>query len=148
MSWQTGARGTQQEVGILVSVDDYNGQIFYIYNATTQYCYKVTVGQLVEDRLLLVCKPYSPARSHSKASSTQIILTLGLKLYEYDLLWVIWRPKGLSCCKIQEDAMSSVATCDANGFAPTASATYFLIGSYSSLDQTLIKLASLRRWCR
>ena len=43
-------RGTQQEVGTVVNVDDYNGQTFYVYNATTQYCYKVSVGQMVEDR--------------------------------------------------------------------------------------------------
>ena len=24
-------------------------RIFYIYNASTQYCYRVTIGQLVED---------------------------------------------------------------------------------------------------
>ena len=32
----------------------------------------------------------------------------------------------------QEDTLSSSAACDATGFAPAASATYFLIGGYSS----------------
>ncbi|CAE7840407.1 unnamed protein product [Symbiodinium necroappetens] len=69
----------QQEVGTVISVDDYIGQTFYIFNETTQYCYRVSVGQIVE-----------------------------------------------------EDTLSSVAACDATGFAPAASATYFLIGGYSS----------------
>lgn len=69
----------QQDVGTVISVDDYVGQTFYIFNDTTQYCYRVSVGQMVE-----------------------------------------------------EDTLSSSAACDATGFAPAASATYFLIGGYSS----------------
>lgn len=43
---------TQEDVGAVVNVDSYNGQIFYVYNASTQYCYRVTIGQLIEeDRL-------------------------------------------------------------------------------------------------
>ncbi|CAE7022468.1 unnamed protein product, partial [Symbiodinium natans] len=91
------ASGTQQEVGTVVNVDDYNGQTFYVYNATTQYCYKVSVGQMVEDRA--VC-----AR-------------------------LVVRSK--------EDKLSSVAACDATGFAPTASANYFLIGTYASTTDNM-----------
>eukprot|EP00913_Durusdinium_trenchii_P032744 g30652.t1 len=30
----------EQDVSAVVDVDSYNGQIFYVYNATTQYCYR------------------------------------------------------------------------------------------------------------
>lgn len=39
----------QQDVSAVVDLDSYNGQIFYIYNASTQYCYRVTIGQLIEE---------------------------------------------------------------------------------------------------
>ena len=42
-------QGDQQDVGTVISVDDYVGQTFYIFNDTTQYCYRVSVGQMVED---------------------------------------------------------------------------------------------------
>ncbi|CAK9036676.1 unnamed protein product [Durusdinium trenchii] len=40
---------TQKDVSAVVDVDSYNGQIFYVYNATTQYCYRVTIGQQIEE---------------------------------------------------------------------------------------------------
>lgn len=56
---------SRQDVGYVVEIDSYNGQhlgtsprspdhlrIFYVYNATTGYCYRVTVGLQIEDQIL------------------------------------------------------------------------------------------------
>jgi len=65
---------TTSDVSAVVDLDSYNGQIFYVYNETTRYCYRVTVGQDIEEDILSSSSACNALNFPDSASSNYFLI--------------------------------------------------------------------------